>query len=625
MGQGATALKVRGGFLVGALLLLLALMAGRFFQLMVLRHDELRVRAISQLTRREEVKAYRGRILDRHGRELALTRLVPSVAVDPGGIAPSDRDGLASALAGPLGLAREKVLAELGKPCRFRWLRRRVLDDVAIRAVRAIDHPAIIIREELCRTHPAGAVGAHLVGMTNSEGAGIAGAEQSFDGTLAPKFGERVVMRDAWAGRRIAPHDGMVREGRDGEDVVLSMDLAIQTFAEEALDRACAKWQPKAAVVVVLDPRTGDILAAASRPGFDPDERRGLTKDAIRFGVISDPYEVGSTMKPLIAAGAFDAGLVHESSVIDCTTSGAARIRGRLLHDHKPLGRRTFAEVIVYSSNIGMARVVEHFENEAFFRHVRALGFGAPTGCGLPCEGRGVIRRATRKDYATKEKRDRHDRIWGIPSIAMGHDILVTPLQFATAFAALANGGVLNRPRIALSVGGREVPAQPLRQVVSERTSRDVMVPILVRVVDEGTGRNARVPGYRVGGKTGTAVVKDRKGNVLGYTSSFAGFAPAEKPRFLVFALMSRPRRDLGVTPYGGSTAGPVVGEVLARCLRYAEIAPTVTTPPVPRRIDERPSRVTTRGAPRASTPTTRRSARDIDLLQKRLREGGSR
>ena len=152
------------------------------------------------------------------------------------------------------------------------------------------------------------------------------------------------------------------------------------------------------------------------------------------------------------------------------------------------------------------------------------------------------------------------------------------------------------------------------------------MVPILVRVVDEGTGRNAKVSGYRVGGKTGTARVLDKHGNIIGYTSSFVGFAPAEKPRFLVFALLSRPRRDLGVTPYGGSTAGPVVGEILARCLRYAEIAPTVVTPDVPQRIDTRPSRVTTRTTPRTTTPAPRpRSACEIDLLQKKLREGGGR
>ncbi len=362
MGQGAAALRVRGGILVGALLLLLALMAGRFFQLMVLRHDELRDRSTTQLTRREEVKAYRGRILDRAGRELALTRLVPSVAVDPGLVAPSDRDGLASALAGPLGLAPEEVRAELERPCNFRWLRRRVLSEDAIRAVRAIDHCAIIVRDELCRTHPAGVVGAHLVGVTKTEGTGISGAEQTYDEVLSPHFGERVVYRDGWTrSRRISAPGGMVRAERNGEDVVLAMDLTIQTFAENALDRAVAKWGPQAAVVVVLDPRNGDLLAAASRPGFHPDRREGLTKKAARFGVVSDAYEVGSTMKPLMAAAALDAGAVAESDQFDCTTSGSRRIYGaRTLHDHKALGRRSFAEVIIYSSNSAISNLLKN-------------------------------------------------------------------------------------------------------------------------------------------------------------------------------------------------------------------------------------------------------------------------
>jgi len=613
MEQSTTALKSRGGFLVAALLLLLGLMGGRFFQIMVLRHDELRLRATRQMTRTETVRAYRGAILDRHGRELALTRLVPSVAVDPGLVEPEEREPLARALADGLGLEIAAVRKHLGKTgSRFRWLRRQVLDEEAIEGVRALGHRAIIIRDELCRIHPAGALAAHLVGMTDADGTGIAGIEQVCQKTLAPCFGERVVHRDGTTScRRITAPDGEVRPGSDGEDVVLALDLTIQSFAEEALDKAVEKWQPESAVVVVMDPRNGDVLALVNRPTFHPDHRQGLPRHATRMGAVADAYEVGSTMKPLIAAAALDAGVVSPHETFDCTTSGRYRIgRSRILEDHKPLGLRPFPEVIIHSSNIGMAKIVARLGIDRTYNHVRALGFGAKAGTGLPCEGKGLV-----------HPRGKWTEVWSLPSIAMGHEIMVTPIQFATAFSALVSGGVLHRPRIVLSVGGRKIEPRPVRQVISRETAEEIMVPILVRVVDEGTGRKARVEGYRVGGKTGTARVLDKHRNVIGYTSSFVGFGPAEDPRFLVFALLSRPRRDLGVTPYGGSTAGPVVGELLARCLRYAEIAPTVTMPPVPRRIDERPSR--THVPSPAPASSTGRSNREIDLRQIRMRKEG--
>jgi len=611
MEQGTTALRSRGGILVGALLLLLALMSGRFFQLMVLRHDELRSRSKTQLTRTETVRYYRGTILDRQGRELALTRLVPSIAVDPGLVSVEDRGALARDLAGALELEVADVAVHLAKKTHFRWLRRQILDESVLESVRALGHPAIIFRDELCRTHPAGPMAAHLVGMTDSDGKGVAGIEQVCNEILKPCFGKRTVMRDGkTVCRRITASDGAAQPGCDGEDVVLAMDLTIQAFAEEALEKAVEKWQPESAVVVVMDPRNGDVLAMVNRPTFHPDRRKGLPKHATRMSAVADAYEVGSTIKPLMAAAALDAGVVSPHETFDCTTSGRYRIgRSRVLKDHKALGVRPFAEVIIHSSNIGMAKIMARLGIDGTYRHVRALGFGAKTGTRLPYESPGLV-------YPRKKWTEN----WSIPSVAMGHEIMVTPIQFATAFSALVNRGVLHRPRIALSVGGREVPVSRGRQVISRETAEEIMVPILVRVVDEGTGRKARVRGYRVGGKTGTARVIDKHGTVIGYTSSFVGFAPADQPRFLVFALLSRPRRDLGVTPYGGSTAGPVVGEVLARCLRYAEIAPTITTPPMPKRIDERPSRR------RTTTPApvpARGSYSDIDRRQFEMRRRG--
>jgi cell division protein FtsI/penicillin-binding protein 2 len=582
-------------------------MAGRYFQLMVVRHEELRARARTQLTTREEVRAYRGAIRDRLGRVLALTRALPSVAVDPGKVEPGERAALAAELSARLGLPLAKVREQLGKTSRFRWLRRRIHDEEVVRAVRELRHRAIIVREELSRTHPAGALAAHLVGFTDADGSGIAGVEHLYDETLAPRFGERVVMRDGTrSSRRIAAPNGTVRPGTNGEDVVLALDLTIQAFAEEALDEAVEKWRPREATAIVMDPRNGDVLALVSRPTFDPDRRRGLDPKATRIGAVANVYEVGSTMKPLIAAAALDAGIVSLNDEFDCTASGRYRIphSSRIMQDHKPLGHLRFPGVIIHSSNIGMAQIVAGLGIEKTYNHVRALGFGERTGSGLPGESPGVV-----------HPKRKWTEVWSLPSIAIGHELQVTPLQFAAAFSALVNGGILYRPRIAVQIGGEPVPPEPLRGVITPETSRD-LVPILVRVVDEGTGRKARVEGYAVGGKTGTARVLNKRREIIGYTSSFVGFAPAEDPRFLVFVLLSRPRRDLGVTPYGGSTAGPVAGEILARCLRYAEIPPCRRTPPVPERIATRarPSRTPAPVPPR-------RSKTDIDRLQFELRQ----
>jgi cell division protein FtsI/penicillin-binding protein 2 len=603
------ALVSRGSFLVGTLLLLLALMVGRYFQLMVVRHEDFSVKSVGQLERREEVPAYRGTLFDRRGRALALTRAVTSVAVDPGRVPYEDRDPLAYALADLLGVSPKKVRAQLEVESRFRWLRRQILDEEVVDRVREFGHPAVILRKELARTHPSGSVGAALVGITTADGRGITGIERSFDAALVPCPGERVVLRDGTRScRRISPPEGTIRAKSDGEDVTLAMDLTIQSFAAEALDRGVAEWEPESAVAVVMDPRNGDVLALADRPSFDPDERRTISSGATKIRAVSDAYEVGSTMKPLLAAAALEAGVVSYHDVFDCTTSGRYRIgRSRILKDHKPLGTLPFPGVVIHSSNIGMAQMVARLGVERTYRHVRALGFGASTRSGLPAEVKGTVR-----------PRSKWTAVWSLPSIAMGHEITVTPIQFAAAFSALVNGGILYRPRIALRAGEDEIPPRPLRQVYTPEVSTGVMVPILERVVAEGTGRKVKIPGYRVGGKTGTAQILDRRRNVLGYTSSFVGFAPAEAPRFLVFVVMVKPTRTRG-TPYGGSTAGPVVREILERCLRYAEVPPAVDAPAP--RVEPSRERAPDVGPPRRSSPSRR--YRDIDLLQFKMRQRG--
>jgi cell division protein FtsI (penicillin-binding protein 3) len=577
---------------------------------MVVRHDEYDALARRQVRHIEKLYGTRGSILDRRGRPLALTRSLPSVAVDPAMVRPEVREPLARRLAGILGLDVAFVRNQLARSCRFRWLRRQIRDPEVARRVVRIGHPAIIIREECSRTCPARSVGVHLVGLTNVDGKGVSGAEQAFDEILSGRPGKRVVLRDGKVrSRRICLPVGEAGASKKrGEDVVLSMDLTIQTFTEAALDRAIAEWTPESATAIVLDPRNGDVLAMASRPTFDPRDRSAAQKGAFRNRAVSDTFEIGSTMKPLLAAAALDRGRVSFADVFDCTSNGAFRIGPRVLHDHKPLGVLRFPEVIIKSSNIGAAQVALRLGVDHAFRQVRALGFGQSTGCGLPGEEGGKV-----------FPRSEWNETWVLPSVAMGHDITVTPLQFATAFATLADEGILHRPRVALWLGDREVEPEPLRQVISPEVGRGLMVPTLVRVVTEGTGKRARIPGYRVGGKTGTAQIRVR-GETVGYVSSFVGFAPAEDPRFLALVIMSRPSMS-GGTPYGGSCAAPAVGEILELCLRYALVPPQ-------ERVEAQAALIGPPAEAAPPAPAVRPTGLDLDRLQlelrRRLEAGGN-
>jgi cell division protein FtsI (penicillin-binding protein 3) len=559
-------MAIRAGGLTGMVMVLFLALLARFYDLMVTRHAEFRAAARGQTSTSRQTMAFRGALRDRHGRNLALTRAWPSVAVDPSAIVPEDREAVAERLSATLGIPRRTVLEQLAKDSRFRWLSRQITDPRVLARLPALACGGVEVREELARSHPAGRVGAQLVGFTDVDGQGLSGLELVLDTVLAPRFGRQALLRDGKAGLMRPPVDEASPEpGRDGADVVLAMDLTIQTFVEEALDRVVAAWRPVSAVAVVLDPRNGDILALASRPTFDPGARRNVPAEATRIRAVTDSFEVGSTMKPLIAAAALDAGLVGVAETIDCTEDGSYKVGKRTLHDHHPLGRLSFPEVIVKSSNIGMAQIGQRLGIDRTYRLFRALGFGRTTGSGLPGEVPGKV-----------TERARWTEAYTLASVSMGHEIAVTPLQFASAFSALVADGIIHRPRAILRIGDREIPPAPLRQVYGKDVTRNVMAPILARVVTEGTGTKAMVPGHVVGGKTGTAQVLSR-GGVAGYVASFIGVAPMDEPRFTVFVLLDRPRRDQG-TPYGGTCAAPCVGEILARCLGYAEIAPSRST-----------------------------------------------
>jgi cell division protein FtsI/penicillin-binding protein 2 len=344
----------------------------------------------------------------------------------------------------------------------------------------------------------------------------------------------------------------------------LTIDSVIQTFVEERLDRAVADWKPVSAAAIVMDPRTGEILALANRPTFDPEDPSAATADAWVNRAISDCYEPGSTFKPFIVAAALDWELVTPDDQIDCH-NGVYRMGPRLLHSHHHNGVLTVSEVVVRSDNIGMAIIGERMTNSGLHRAVQSFGFGHPTGIELPGESAGVVRplKLWTPFYSTG-------------SVPMGQELSVTPLQLITAFSALANGGRLLRPRIVRAIvqpDGRrvlmfdegEVVGRPVRAEIA----RYMVEQVLTDVVDRGTGRKAQLAGYSVFGKTGTAQKQSPSGGYQRghYISSFIAGAPAHDPRLVALVVLNDP--SMGPEPFGGKVAAPAVAEILQRSLVY--------------------------------------------------------
>lgn len=567
----------RTAHLAAALLIALAALTARLVQLQYVdgKHFE-------QLARRqhhviETLPARPGNVLDASGRVLATSVLVQSVYADPA-LVRQPRE-LAEQLARALALDAEGLYQKLteDRSRRFVWIERR-LDEKQVEAIGALglDPAEVGFRSEFRRFYPQGRLAVQLLGFRDIDGKGQGGIEGQFDASLRGRDGWRHLIRDAH-GKTVAATADSLQEPVAGKDLVLTLDAYIQTFAEQGLDELLEEWQAAGACAVVLDPRNGDVLAIASRPTLDANAIGEHPPDAWRNRAITDVYEPGSTFKPFVLSRAIDLGLVRTDETIYCE-NGLYRMGGRLLHDHHPFGNLSLVDVIVRSSNIGMAKIGQRLGNENMYRAVADFGFGRPTGIELPGEVRGKVRPlAEWTSYSTG-------------SVPMGHEIGVTPLQLITAYAAIANGGKLLRPRLVRpdatttpwlaieKVSGTfardegstpEVVAHPVRA----ETARWMLDPVLKNVVesDRGTGRRARVEGYTVFGKSGTAqkavggVYSHRK-----HISSFLVGGPLSEPRALVLVMVDEPKGKS--QPYGGLVAGPTAATILERTLHYLHV-----------------------------------------------------
>jgi cell division protein FtsI (penicillin-binding protein 3) len=510
------------------------------------------------------IPARRGMILDDRGRIFATSRMRYSVFADPGMIEDPAEVGakLASILEMPAGEI-ENLIRTSGRP-RFCWLKRRV-DDPQAEAVRALKLAGVGLQGEFERTWPMHETAAQVIGFVGAEGCGLEGIEALYENHLHGNDGQRSTLRDAR--RRIL---GAGREDStlpaDGGHVVLTIDSVVQEIVEARLARQVQEFEAEYGVAIVMSPKTGDVLAMANYPTFDPNNYAAADQSLRRNRTVTDPVEPGSAFKPFVACGALEGGYASTTELIDCH-NGLHYFGGRRMHDTKPHGLLTVRDIVVYSSNIGMGELGTRMGNEPLYEVVTRFGFGSPTAIGLRGESAGIV-------LPTK-----HWSGYSKTSVPMGQELAVTPLQLATAFCAIANGGELLRPRIVRSLldagyRPRQVFAGPqvVRRAVDPEVARYMMEEVLPGVVERG-GPRLKVEGYAMGGKSGTAQVPrtDRKGyEPNAYLSTFIGTAPVDDPQIVVLTMIRRPKVSKGY--YGATVAGPVVRDIVRSTLQYYQV-----------------------------------------------------
>ena len=559
-------LKTRTLIVAGILAFAFLGLVGRLAYLSVVKHEEYLRLAEGQYAKTIPLKAKRGPILDRSGRVMAVSSLAPSLWVIPGRV--DDAHGLAGRLAPILGEPAADIEKRLSSPKRFAFVKRK-LPPAQAQAVRDLKEPALGFVEESLRLYPNRELGAHVVGFEGLDGRGLGGIEQAWDEHLAGQDGQALVERDA-RGRDVTADPHVLKASRPGQGVILTIDATLQYIAEKEIDAAWRRTRAKAAMAVALDPRTGEVLAVAIRPTFNPNSFSAATDDQRRNRAITDPFEPGSTFKVILAAAALEEGVVQPTDRV-YGELGKIKIANATIHDWKPWGWLTFAEVLANSSNVGTIKVGLQLGRERYYKYIVGFGFGTPTGVGLPGESRGQLRSTERWSGLS------------LATISIGQEISVTALQMVAAFGAVANEGRLMQPQIVRGVVdayGRPVDRfepKVIRQVIAPQTAA-VLRDMMTGVVRDGTGHFAAIAGFDVSGKTGTAQKMDpatkrysRAPGVL----SFVGFAPSDDPRIAMLVMLDEPKNE----KWGSEAAAPIFAAIGREALRHMHVAPRDARP----------------------------------------------
>jgi cell division protein FtsI (penicillin-binding protein 3) len=538
--------------LVLALFGLLAVsLVARAVHLQVLDKDFLNQQADTRHLRTEKITAHRGTITDRNGEPLAISTPVDSIWANPKEFAAAVDN--VPQLARALGVDAETLMRRITRSMNkeFVYLRRHLSPEQAERVL-ALELPGINVQREYRRYYPASEVTGHLVGFTDIDDEGQEGIELAFNHWLAGESGAKRVLKDR-LGRSIENVES-IRPAHHGKDLRTSIDLRVQYLAYRSLKSAIKTYEARSGSIVVLDVRTGEVLAMVNQPTYNPNDRSQFSPARYRNRAITDLFEPGSSIKPLIVAAALESGRYRPSSVVD-TAPGYVDVGAKRIEDSHNLGRVSLTTILARSSNVGVTKLAMRLEPDQLWETMTRFGFGELTSSGFPGESAGRLTNFS------------HWKPINQATLAYGYGVSVTPLQLAQAYAVIGDGGAL-RP---ISLVGLEQPAKG-EQVISEDTAIAVRRMLEEVVRPGGTGTKAAVDGYRIAGKTGTAwKAADGGYSQDKYISIFAGLAPASDPRLATVVVIDEPRGELY---YGSDVAAPVFADVMAESLRLLAVAP---------------------------------------------------
>lgn len=545
--------------------------SARLVYLQFSQYESLASRARQQQQNEIETSPQRGELLDRQERQLARSVQTVSLFLDPDGLDAATLDRNAQQIAKSLGLKQAELAKEFHDAAaakkRFIWIARRLDADVANKIVE-LNLPGLQTQLEPKRYYPNGSLAAHVLGYVGLDGKGLGGVEQFYNAKISGEAGHLLVETDANG----KAYESYEIASKPGQTVVLTIDQTIQYQAEQALQAAVQRSHAKSGTVIVLDPRSGEILALANAPTFDPNKVSEAKPETRSNWALQNIYEPGSTFKVVAFSAALEKKLVNINDHIDCQM-GAITVAGRVVHDHKSFGTLTIPEALAKSSNVAAIKLGMRVGDPTMYDYIKRFGFGAKTGIELPGETNGILRKVERWQPSS------------IGSIAIGQEVGVTPVQMVSAFGALANDGVRIAPHLIREVrdaGGNVVyRAQPeQRRVISAETAV-ALRGMLEGVTLNGTAKKAQLDGYSAAGKTGTAQKidpKTRSYSSTKFVGSFVGFAPVSNPQVVIIVVIDEPAGAY----HGGDVAAPVFREVAEQVLPTLNVMPDIETTSTP-------------------------------------------
>lgn len=545
-----------GGFFI----LSFAVIAAKAVHLQVYRSPWLSQKASDQYERSLTASGKRGIIYDRNHREMAVSIDVTSIAAYPPRL--KDVGSTAEKLAKVLNLRAGKIHHKLSTKKPFVWIKRQTTAKEA-RAVKNLDLPGIDFVTEYSRFYPHTTLAAQALGFTGLDGAGLEGIEFYYNKYLKGEHSNFTVFKDA-LGNGFSAEDDQASDN-SGHNLVLTIDSTIQYITEKALQEVVNRYSALSAMAIVMQARTGAILSIAHYPLINPNSYLEFDKSLWRNRAITDSFEPGSTMKIFSAAAALEYGEITPSSIFYCE-NGAYRIGKNIVHDIHKHGWLSLQQIVKYSSNIGAVKIGEKVGAKNLYKTLRQFGFGQKTGIDSPGETAGSL-----SDYSSWSKMD-------IGAISFGHGVSVSAVQMVAAVSAIANGGILMKPYIVQQIVGQNgypvkiFKPQKVRRAVSARTAKTVKNIMKTVITEGGTGVNAALDGYSVGGKTGTSRKVDGNGQYSdsSHTASFIGFAPVDNPEISIMVVIDEPKGKY----YGGIVAAPVFKEIAQQALSYLNVPP---------------------------------------------------